>query len=918
MRKFTINLVVIVLGIVYCLPVFAQSTTINGNVKNSVSKENVSAVSVSVKGTARGTYTDDKGHFSLTVPSLPTTLVFSSIGYVAQEIEVSSAAQLLQVVFVPSNDLGQEVVVSATRVPQKIMESPVTIERVNSIAIRNAPSAQFYDVVTSLKGVDVTTSSLTFKTPTTRGFNGSGNTRFNQLVDGMDNQAPGLNFSVGSIIGLSELDVDNIELLPGASSALYGPGGMNGTLLMTSKNPFKYQGVSFMVKEGIMHTDSRQRQVSPYHNWTMRWGKMVNEKFAFKLNAELIQAKDWLAFDYRNYLRAGTTGQVIGGDRLTDPNYDGINVYGDETTVDLRLLFGGVAANLPAAGNFINANGLLNTPLNVSRTGYTEKELIDPNTMNAKVGASFHYKITPGTEAILAGYFGTGNTIYTGSDRYSIKDFKMGQYKLELNNKNWMLRAYTTQENAGESYNLTATTRLFNEAWKPSVAFTPTGSPYGWYVDYAFQYLSNRMSGMTNYDAHLAARSFADKGRPVAGTESFKTMYDEIRKRPISQKGGLLQDRTDLYALEGSYNLSEFTKGIVDLLVGANYKKYVLNSKGTLFADSTGNIDINEFGAFAQATKDIVKWLKITASARYDKNENFAGQVTPRVTALFKIGNFRNLRLSYQTAYRFPSTQQQWINLEVGSTRLIGSNASFANYIGWTSNPLYTASSVLAGTPQTFTPPAMKPETVKAFEVGYKSLLMDNKLLFDAYYYYGQYKDFIGRLNTMQVTSGGPASDILNPSKRRNISVPINTTDKVKTSGFGLGLDLRLAYNFTLSGNVSSDELQDVPEGFVAYFNAPKYKTNLSFGNSGFGKEKRFAFNVGYRWQDSYYFQGDFANGQLPAVHTVDAQISYKLPKTKSILKLGANNMLNQYYYNGIGNSQVGGLYYLGFGYNVY
>lgn len=69
----------------------------------------------------------------------------------------------------------------------------------------------------------------------------------------MDNQAPGLNFSVASIIGLSELDVDNIELLSGASSALYGPGGMNGTLLMTSKNPFKYQGLSFLVKEGIMH-----------------------------------------------------------------------------------------------------------------------------------------------------------------------------------------------------------------------------------------------------------------------------------------------------------------------------------------------------------------------------------------------------------------------------------------------------------------------------------------------------------------------------------------------------------------------------------------------------------------------------------------------------------------------------------------
>lgn len=917
MRKLTTILVVMLSLIVYCLPVFAQSATVSGVVKNSTTGELASAVSVSVKGTQRGTYTDDKGAFSLNVGSLPATLVFTSIGYASQELNVTSADNAISVTLVPASDLGQEVVVSATRVPQKIMESPVSIERVSAAAIRTAPAAQFYDVVTSMKGVDVTTSSLTFKTPTTRGFNGSGNARFNQLVDGMDNQAPGLNFSVGAIIGLSELDVDNIELLPGASSALYGSGGMNGTLLMTSKNPFKYQGFSFVVKEGIMHTDKKQRNISPYNNWVMRWGKMVNSKFAFKINAELIQAKDWLAFDNRNYSRLGSSGKVVSGNRLTDPNYDGINVYGDETSVDLRLLYASIASSLPGAANFLYSNGMMATPQNVSRTGYTEKEIMDPNTMNFKLGSSLHYKITQNTEAVLAAYWGTGNTIYTGSDRYSIKDFKMGQYKLELINKSWLLRAYTTQENAGQSYNLTATTRLFNEAWKPSVAFTSTGSPYGWYVDYAYRYLSNRMNGMNSYDAHLNARSYADVGRPEAGTEAFKNTYDAIRKRPISQAGGLLLDRSDLYAIEGNYNLSEYTKDFADILVGLNFKRHSLDSKGTLFADSTGKIGINEVGGFIQATRDVTKALKLTASARYDKNQNFKGRFTPRVTALIRVKENNNLRLSYQTAYRFPTTQQQWINLEVGSTRLIGSNASFADYIGWNTNPLYLADSVVAGKATTFTPPAVKPEAVTSYEVGYKGLLIKNKLMVDAYTYFGQYQDFIGRLNTMQSKTGN-AADIFNPSLRRNVSVVVNSTEKVKTFGWGIGMDLRLPYNFSLSGNVASDELKDVPAGFIAYFNAPKYKTNVSIANSGFGKGKRMGFNVGFRWQDSYYFYGDFANGQLPAVQTVDAQISYKLPKTKSMLKLGANNLLNQYYYNGIGNSQVGGLYYLSFGYNVY
>ena len=773
--------------------------------------------------------------------------------------------------------------------------------------------------------MDVTTSSLTFKTPTTRGFNSSGNTRFNQLVDGMDNQAPGLNFSVGAIIGLSELDVDNIELLAGASSALYGPGGMNGTLLMTSKNPFKYQGLSFLVKTGIMHTDGRQRPASPYHNWNLRWAKKVSEKFAFKINAELIQAKDWMGTDNRNYSRSGTTGTVIAGDRKTDPNYDGVNVYGDETTVDIRAFFGSIAANLPGAANFINTNGLLSTPQNVSRTGYTEKELINPNTVNFKLAGSMHYKLSENTEAVIAGYWGTGNTIYTGSDRYSLKDFKMGQYKVELNSKNWSLRAYTTQENAGESYNTTATTRLFNESWKKSVttdaAGNPTPLPTDWYIQYAFSYLSNRMNGMTAYDAHQASRSLADVGRPAAGTPAFLSAYDAIRKKPISQNGGLLLDKSDLYAYEGNYNLTSVTKDVADILVGVNYKKYVLNSQGTLFADSTGTISTSEYGGYIQATRAITSRIKLTASGRYDKNQNFDGRFTPRVTALVKLAENNNLRLSYQTAYRFPSNQSQWINLQVGSTRLVGSNPSFAQYLNYNANPLYTFNTT-AGTSnikdfKAFVPNPAKPESVTSFEGGYKGLLMENKLLIDVYGYFGQYQDFLGRVNTIQTTTG-IAADTSNPAKRRNISVPVNTTDKVKTYGFGLSVDYRLPLNFTLGANVASDVLKDVPTGFVAFFNAPKYKTNLTFGNVGFGRDKRLGFNMAYRWQQGFYYQGDFANGQLPDVHTLDAQVSVKLPKTKSIIKFGANNLLNQYYYNAIGNSQIGGLYYVSFGYNVY
>lgn len=920
MRKVTSYLVTILLANVLSIAAFAQNMTISGNVRNSVTKEATGAVSVTVKGASTGTFTDDKGNFKISVKSLPVTLLVSSIGYELQEITVNSASDFAQVDFKPSNALGQEVVVSASRVPQRILESPVSIERVNAAAIRTAPAASYYDVLSNLKGVDIVTSSLTFKTPTTRGFAGSGSTRVNQIVDGMDNQAPGLNFSVGGVVGLTQLDVDNMELLPGASSALYGPGGMNGTILITSKNPFKYQGLSFEIKEGVMNTDKRFRSVSPYHQWSLRWAKKLSERFAFKIGTEMIAAKDWLGYDQRNYKRNGTSGQIIAGDRKTDPNYDGINMYGDETTIDIRTaVFPGIASAAPFLKGFLDTlnNG---RAINVSRTGYKESEVVNQNTLNYKLSGALHYKVSSKIEAVLAGHWGTGNTVYTGSDRYSLRALKIGQYKFELNHPYWTLRAYTTQENAGESYNATATTRILNEGWKPS------GGATGWYAAYAQTYVAARLNGATDFDAQQTARAAADVGRPAAGSARFNQLLDSVRSKPISKGGGLFVDKTNLYMVEGQANLSHFTSQYADIIVGGNYKRYVLNSEGTLFADSTGKIPINEYGGYIQATRALFNnLLKLSFSGRYDKNENFKGKFTPRATAVVRVAPNNNVRLSYQQAYRFPSTQQQWINLNVGSnTKLLGGNENFIGAYKLDTKPTFELNALPTVTTQ-YKFKEFKPESVATFELGYKGLLLNDKLLIDAYGYYGQYKDFITRTLLIQPTSGN-VQDVLNAlannvpvSNVGNIySVPVNTTSKVKTFGWGVSVDVRLPWNFVASGNFSSDELKDVPAGFAAYFSTPKYRSNLSLANNGFGKNKRLGFNVTYRWQDAFYFEGDFANGYIPSTNVLDAQFSYKIPKSKSMLKIGANNLLNQYYTNATGNSIVGGLYYVGFAYNVF
>ena len=867
----------------------SQQTAIKGKVINKHTNEELGSVSIMIKGSSSGTYTDDRGNFVLNTTAFPVTILLSAINYEPMEINIDSK-EMLSISLTPAPAMGEEIVLSATRVPTRILESPVSIERLGLNAIRTTPTTSYYDATGYLKGVDLTTSSLTFKTISTRGFNGSGSTRVNQLVDGMDNQAPGLNFFLGSFLGLTELDVENVEILPGASSALYGPGGVNGTILINSKNPFKYQGLSVMLKQGVSNINKSQRdKITPFHDFSFRWAKAFNNKFAFKLGAQYISATDWLAGDSSNYSRAGTIGKVISGTRQTDPNYDGVNVYGDETKVDLKKFIPPSFPGLPA-GEIL-----------VSRTGYAEKDVIEPETKNIRLSAALHYKLNEKLEAQVMGYWATGNTIYTGNNRYVLNDVKLGQYKLELKHPDWFIRSYTTQENAGESYSATVTPVIFNEAWKRS--YDPTNVTGSWYPQYTGAFLGALQAGVSYDQAHNIARQFADQGRPEPGSAQFKQIFDQVRKVPIP-KGGLFLEKSQLWMTEGQYNFSKWIK-FVEIIAGANWKNYILNSKGTLFIDTTGPIHIKETGAYAQATKKLFNnSLTLSFSGRYDKNDDFKGRFTPRATALLKLAKKNNLRFSYQTAYRFPSTQQKYIRLDVGDYTILGG-------LPWVQEFLDAGKSTILeikkGVPDTkpYVFPELKPESVQSFELGYKGLI-SKKLLIDAYGYWGRYENFLGR------------NALYHANRQKVYSTVVNSPTKVKTYGYGLGLDYRVAEAYSLFFNGYSDVLTDVPPDFQAYFNAPKYRFNLGFASDGIGKKKLVGFNVSLHWQDAFNWDGELANGPVNAFSTLDAQVSYKLTSIRSMIRVGATNLTNHYYKNAFANPEIGGVYYLSFGYNIF
>jgi len=662
-------------------------TTISGTVTDAETKETLVGVNIIVKGKVIGTITDLSGNFTLNVNQAPPfTLVFSMVGFSSKEVEITGGISNLSVELAESTILGQEVVISASRVEESILKSPVSVEKMDIIAIRDVPQASFYDALNNMKGVEMSTQSLTFKSFNTRGFNANGNVRTVQLIDGMDNQAPGLNFSVGNIVGISELDLESVELLPGSASALYGPNAINGILLMNSKNPFQYQGLSANVRTGLMHQSDRTTPGTGFYDFSARYAKAFNDKFAFKMNVSYLQADDWQANDFRDQSLLNAS-RINKGDRISNPAYNGVNVYGDETNVNMNS----IAQSMVSAGALPAALLPLIPQTFVSRTGYKESDIADYGTKSLKLNAALHYRINDRIEAIIQGNYGFGTTVYTGADRYSIANFKLGQYKAELKGANWFLRGFTTQERSGDAFAAGIAAQGINEAWKPSST---------WFPQYVGAFAQARARGLDNAMAHDAARAFADQGRLLPGTAAFEAAKSAVTSRPIpgnaSGVGAKFVDKTNLYHVEGSYQFTNIKWA--DFVMGANFRTYQLDSEKTIFAtDENGDeFTIKEHGAYLQGAKSLFNdKFRLTASARYDKNENFKGQLSPRVSGVYTAGT-HNFRASYQTGFRMPTTQDQYIDLVTPQARLIGGLPLFRTRYNFTANPVYSLATVTA------------------------------------------------------------------------------------------------------------------------------------------------------------------------------------------------------------------------------
>lgn len=995
-RAMNKNIYLIFVFVLSIVTLAAQE--INGILLDRKTGEPLIGATIAIKGTGTGTAADIDGKFQLKIKEQPPfTLSFSYIGYATQEIEIKTEADLkrsFNLKLAEEEKTLKTVEVVDSRITEKQKESPLTVESMGLQAIKQTASSTFYEGLSTLKGVDMTAASLGFVVINTRGFNSTSPVRSLQLLDGADNQAPGLNFSVGNFAGATEIDIQKVDLIVGASSPLYGPNAFNGVISLQTKNPFYYNGLTLFVKGAERNLfEGAIRYARAFKN------KSGQDKFAFKLNFSYLRADDWAAQNMSAATNSWQPADNFGG-------YDAVNRYGDE--LSNKNAFNYPKRNYPGLGQ-------------VFRTGYLEKDVLDYDVRNIKANTSLHYKITDKIEARAAYNFGTGTTVYQGDNRYSINGIQFHHVKVDVYQQDkFYIRAYMTAENSGNSYDAVFTALKLQQASKDDVQWYSayqskwnvsrvnallgefgtlydynTGKPgnQNWWtpklltedpaqwgkiqqaigVDLSQPYdtaaVWNDILNYTygRYDSilkvnsdslnlwHSQARAFADdsslygNARLIPGTQRFKDSLAAITSRTAFEENGTkFFDRSKMFHVQGEYKFEPKLKGkekpFMDILAGASFRMYLPDSRGTIFSDtmvrtyqrdSLGGLmtDVNgDFIVLDSARKRITNWevgmylslnkrfsfkddkhqLILTATCRVDKNQNFPFIATPAASVVYVYKKNHTFRVSFSSAIRNPTLQDQYLYYNVGRAILIGnlhgvdslvSIQSFQDYVG--SSPLDTS---LLGW---FNTPAVRPEKVKTLEVGYKGIIK-NKLYIDGSAYVSWYKDFLGYRIGASLQRDALSGYY---SIRQVYRVAANAPDQVMTYGVAVGFSYFFINNYSLNGNYSWNRLNLLgsTDPVIPAYNTPEHKFNIGISGRDIKIKnvRGFGFNVNFKYIQGFTFEGSPQfSGAIPTYTLLDAQVSYEWAKIYTTFKFGGSNLISKKNYQTYGGPAVGRMLY--------
>lgn len=911
-----------------CTYVTAQVTIKGVVIDDKTGEPLIGATVINKADPTVGSMTDYEGAFEIkTKSSNQIELSIMYVGYENLDYIVTDA-QSKQKIRMKENsvmiDVGVEI--KGQRISDKQKAAPLTIESLDAIAIKQTASTDFYNGLGALKGVDLTTASLGFTVINTRGFNSTSPVRSLQTIDGVDNQSPGLNFSLGNFLGSSELDIQKVDLVVGASSAFYGPNAFNGVIAMETKNPFFSKGLSASIKVGERQLfETALRYADAFKN------KKGQQFIAYKLNFSYLRAYDWVADNYDPV--TGSESNFVFSAKDNPGGFNAVNIYGDEQFTRYTT--------------FYDQRAGLNT---IHRQGYKEIDVVDYNTRNAKANATIHIRTQPSKdfespELVLASNFGYGTTVYQGDNRFSLRGIQFYQHKVEYRKRDkFFLRAYATHEDAGDSYDPYFTAQKMQEAassydnWRNGYEEWWTrnslggvfnrmrrgGYPLETYED-QLQWQNNNRDSLVSW--HMQAANYANKANRTRntldyfepGTARFDSLFNDITRRKNNEieNGTRFFDRSALFHIHGEYKFT--TDFFKELVVGANGRLYTPFTDGTIFSDTAGiRIRNSEFGLYGGATKQFGNIL-LSAASRIDKNQNFNLLFSPAASMVWNPSQNNYLRLSFSSAIRNPTLSDQYLDLRVGPARLLGNINGFEDLVTLKS---FRENSSDPGIPfQEINVPAIQPEKVRTFELGYRTTLFE-KLYIDLSTYFNAYRDFIGYQIGLSIPKsqivlfpGDPPTTVYDVPKAKVYRISANSAELVTSQGFAAGANYYFGKYYAFNGNYSYNNLlTNSEDDIIPAFNTPKHKYNV--GVSGrdipMNGKNTLGFNINYKWIQGFLFEGSPQfTGDIPDYDLLDVQVTYGLPSQNIFLKIGASNALNNKQFQTYGGPRIGRMAYI-------
>lgn len=424
----------------------AQNATISGQVNDEAGAPLVGA-NVLLKGTTNGTFTNQDGQYTLEVPAGTHVIQVTFIGYAEEEQSVTVAAgEEARVDFSVSEGTELDViVVSGSKNPEKITESPATIETVFAREIEEFAGTPA-ELIARQKGVDYFRAGIATPAFNIRGFNSNFNSKNLQVTDGRFSTLIATGLPLGPLNTTIKEDIERLEVILGPNATLYGPNAHNGLLNIITKDPRQSAGTIIAVNPGV------NGDGNAYFSGRVRHAQVLSDKFAFKVMGEYTTATEFEWSDSVFIDRVGAT------DTLGNPVPDGI------------------------------------------KEGYNEFEL-DPGVDFLRAEAGLYFSPTQDLDIIFnTGYSNSNYLSPTNVGRNQIKDWMINYYQLRFSGNHWFAQAYATFSRTDSTYAIDQRTKNYYALLDAGLPEEVAAGPDSYGNGALFQDRSRRFNGEFQYN----------------------------------------------------------------------------------------------------------------------------------------------------------------------------------------------------------------------------------------------------------------------------------------------------------------------------------------------------------------------------------------------------------------------------------